>query len=152
MSFYLNGALADSAAMGNANLTNLQANLFRFGSGFFYGDPDFNGSINELRIWDGPLAGSQISTNYNLGPDTLPPKVVPRPIISSYTILPGQGLRLSGTGVPGQAYVLQTAGSLSTNISWTSMATNVVGSNSTFQLLDSNYPNQPRRFYRVYAP
>ena len=32
------------------------------------------------------------------------------------------------------------------------LRTNVVGSNSVFQFLDSNFPNQLRRFYLVFAP
>ena len=68
---YLDGALADSASMGGYNITQLGFNTGRFGCGYFYGDPDFNGSINELRIYSGALSASDIANNFAAGPNVL---------------------------------------------------------------------------------
>lgn len=69
MSFYINGALADSASMENYDLTQLNADTANFGAGFFYNDPDFKGSIDELRIWQGSLFEDEILLHYHAGPD-----------------------------------------------------------------------------------
>ena len=71
MSMYLDGALADSASMGGYNITQLGFNTARFGCGYFYGDPDFNGSINELRIYSGSLSASDVANNFAAGPNAL---------------------------------------------------------------------------------
>ncbi len=148
MSFYINGVLADSAAMGGRNITNLQANLARFGAGFHYADPDLNGSIDELRIWAGAMSAAQVATNFANGPEMIS-AIVPRPAIESYELVAGPALRLGGAGVVGQTYVLQAATSLTSPIQWTSIATNTVGISGQFEFHDSQVANQPRRFYRV---
>jgi glucose/arabinose dehydrogenase len=84
-SFYTNGVFADSASMGGYNLTNLNANIFRFGCGFYYADPDLNGSINELRIWNTAWNASNVMTSYQSGPDILPTPGYAAPALSSFT-------------------------------------------------------------------
>lgn len=71
MSVYLDGVLADSASMGGYNITQLGFNTARFGCGYYYGDPDFNGSINELRIYSGSLPASDVANNFAAGPNVL---------------------------------------------------------------------------------
>ena len=46
-----------------------------------HGDPDFNGSINELRINSGALSASDVANNFDAGPDNLisPGTVIPKP-------------------------------------------------------------------------
>jgi len=80
MSLYINGSLVDSASMNGADITQLQATEAWFGAPVYWPDPNLNGAINEMRIWDGPLTGAQVSTNYNLGPNALP-----RPTIAVVT-------------------------------------------------------------------
>ena len=37
-------------------------------------DPVFDGLFNELRIYDDALSAAQVTTNFQLGPDTLVPE------------------------------------------------------------------------------
>jgi glucose/arabinose dehydrogenase len=83
MSMYLDGAVADSASMGGYNITQLGFNTARFGCGYFYGDPDFNGSINELRIYSGSLSASDVANNFAAGPNVLVPPGTFAPKLSS---------------------------------------------------------------------
>lgn len=71
MSLYLNGQLADSAAMVEANLTQLAATEAYFGAAVNYGDPNLNGAINEVRIYNGPISPQQVALNYAAGPDNV---------------------------------------------------------------------------------
>ena len=73
MSMYIDGALADSASMGGYDITQLGFNTGRFGCGYYYGDPDFNGSIDELRIYSGSLSANDVANNFAAGPNTLVP-------------------------------------------------------------------------------
>ncbi|MBN2783665.1 MAG: LamG domain-containing protein, partial [Pontiellaceae bacterium] len=72
MYFYIDGSLVDSASMNGGNVTQLQATEAWFGAAVYWGDNNLNGSINEVRIWDGPLTSDQIAEHYTLGQDTLP--------------------------------------------------------------------------------
>lgn len=72
MQLYINGALADSATLNGLDVTQVQATEAWFGAPVHYLDNNLNGSINELRIWDGPLTASQVATHYALGPNALP--------------------------------------------------------------------------------
>ncbi len=150
MSYYINGVLADSAPMGGGNITQLNANLARFGAGFFWADPDLNGSINELRIWDGAMNSTQVAANFGNGTETIT-LVVPRPIISDFSMVAGPAFQLSGAGVVGQTYILQATPNLTAPINWISIGTNTVGGNGQFQFTDSQIVNQPQRFYRIMA-
>jgi hypothetical protein len=150
MSYYINGTLADSAPMGGGNTTQLQANLARFGAGFFFADPDLNGSINELRIWDGAMNATQVAANFANGTETIT-LVVPRPIISNFSMVAGPAFQLSGAGVVGRSYILQATPNLTAPINWISIGTNTVGGSGQFQFTDSQITNQPQRFYRIMA-
>jgi uncharacterized protein YjdB len=71
ISLYINGVLADTGSMGGGTVTNLSPNTMRIGSGFFYGDADFNGSVDELRIYRGAVGGLQVAVDSVTGPDTI---------------------------------------------------------------------------------
>ena len=71
MLLYLDGVAADSAAMGNYNITQLGFNTGRFGCGYFFADPDLTGSIDELRIYAGVLTATDVANTFNAGPNTL---------------------------------------------------------------------------------
>jgi hypothetical protein len=77
---------------------------------------------------------------------------VPRPVVSRFSITGGPTFQLSGTGVVGQAYVLQSATNLTPTINWVSLATNTVGAGGMFQFFDPQVTNYPQRFYRVATP
>jgi glucose/arabinose dehydrogenase len=85
MSLYLDGALADSASMGGYDITQLGFDTGHFGSGFYFGDPDFNGSVNEMRIYSGSLAPLDVANNFAAGPDTVVPPGTFVPGLSAIT-------------------------------------------------------------------
>ena len=92
MSLYVDGALADSASMGGYNITQLGFNTAHIGCGYFYGDPDFNGSINELRIYSGTISATDVANNFSAGPNALvaPGTFVPTlSAISNVTVATG---------------------------------------------------------------
>jgi hypothetical protein len=71
MSLYLNGQLVDSAALVEANLTQLAATEAYFGAAVNYGDANLNGAINEMRIYNGPVSPLQVALNHAAGPDNV---------------------------------------------------------------------------------
>src|SRR5437899_8409531 len=46
-------------------------NTGRVGCGYFFGDPDLRGSIDELRIYAGVLTTNDVANSFQAGPDTL---------------------------------------------------------------------------------
>jgi len=70
MSVYLNGVLADSAPMGGLAISGLSATTAYLGRSF-WGDPDFTGSIKELRIYQSVLDPMRIQANYQTGPNSI---------------------------------------------------------------------------------
>jgi hypothetical protein len=72
MYLYINGALADSASMNGENITQLAATEAWLGAAVYWPDSNLSGSINEVRIWDGPLSAAQIAGNHALGANSLP--------------------------------------------------------------------------------
>src|SRR5215475_3983586 len=93
MSMWINGALIATNTMGGETIQSLGFNTGRFGSGFFYGDPELNGAINDVRIYHNPLGALQIAVNFAAGPDTVPSSYVPSAVhlnVGSSTLLGGQ--------------------------------------------------------------
>jgi hypothetical protein len=85
MSFYTNGVLTDSAPMGGGNITMLGATAQNFfGAAVNFGDPDIDGRINEIRIWNSAMSPAEITAHNALGPD-----VVPEPSVSLMGLLAG---------------------------------------------------------------
>ncbi len=73
VSYYIapvGGALGAPAAasMSGSNLGNVTVNEFFVGRSPFGGDSDFSGSLDEFRIYNGPLPAGQISANFATGP------------------------------------------------------------------------------------
>ena len=97
MSMYLDGALADSASMGGYDITQLGFNTARFGCGYYYGDPDFNGSINELRIYSGALLPNDVANDFAAGPNTLVP---PGTFVPKLSSIPNQTIPANGSTGP----------------------------------------------------
>lgn len=48
-----------------------------------WGDPMFNGTYNEFRIWEGALPADQVTADYAAGPDTVPTPVTAPPLAIS---------------------------------------------------------------------
>lgn len=71
MYMYIDGVLADSASMGGRRPNQLNASEAWIGSAVGFGDADFNGSFNELRIWPGPITAAQIAADFAAGPDKI---------------------------------------------------------------------------------
>lgn len=71
---YLNGTLADSVAWTGtiSELGNTTQNFI--GAAVFYGDVCFNGSVNEMRIWNGAMGDAQVAANSSAGPGTIAPR------------------------------------------------------------------------------
>jgi hypothetical protein len=72
MSLYLDGLPVDSAAMGGHTIAQLGFDTGRFGCGYFFGDPDLTGSIDEIRIYAGVLTSNDVANSFGAGPNTLP--------------------------------------------------------------------------------
>lgn len=124
MSMYLDGVLADSASMGGYNITQLGFNTARFGCGYYYGDPDFNGSINELRIYSGALSASDVANNFGGGPNVvIPPGTVNTtpPAIISFS-----GSATNYFGSAGQSFSVVASGTPLT-YQWRHQGTNLAG-------------------------
>lgn len=68
---YVNGVpVAQNTAM-TTTPASLGTTLLNYLGKSQYGDPYFNGSINELRIWSGAISPAQIITDYQFGPNTI---------------------------------------------------------------------------------
>jgi|GEM_PF-3453459 len=60
-------------------LANLDLTGFSLGSPLFWGGQDWDGQIDEFRIWESALDNGQIAANFAAGPDALPGTAVPEP-------------------------------------------------------------------------
>jgi hypothetical protein len=93
MSLWINGVLTATNGMGGETIQNVGYNTARFGSGFYYGDPELNGSINDIRIYNHAVGPLQIAVNFAAGPDTVPSSYVPTTVylnLGSTNLLGGQ--------------------------------------------------------------
>ena len=133
MYLYVNGALVDSASMGGGNITQLQATEAWFGAPVYWPDNNLSGSINELRIWNGPLTSAQIATNYLAGPN-----VIARPNLT-VTKNAGNVLLTWPEAFPG--YSLQSTPVLGTAAVWNLVSTTHVlaGGNYSVTLVATNF-------------
>jgi hypothetical protein len=78
-------------------------------------DPYFNGSIDEFRIYSGPMLDDDISASFAAGPNALP---VPK--VALGVALVGANLQLSWTTNVPLSTVLQATPTLGTGITWSS--------------------------------
>jgi hypothetical protein len=78
-------------------------------------DPYFNASLDEFRIYSGPLLDDDVAASFAAGPNSLPVPKVPLTVT-----LTGTNLKISwSTNVPAAA-VLQATPTLSGSINWSS--------------------------------
>jgi hypothetical protein len=68
---YVNGALAAQNSGATDTPADLGGTLNDWLGRSQYGDPLFNGSIDEFRIWEGPLSPLQVAINTASGPDKI---------------------------------------------------------------------------------
>jgi lamin tail-like protein/concanavalin A-like lectin/glucanase superfamily protein/CotH protein len=66
------GEISATATMGGQDLALVSINQFYLGSAVGFGDPDFQGQIKEFRIYNHALEASEVSANYEAGPDVVP--------------------------------------------------------------------------------
>jgi hypothetical protein len=79
LSFYSDGTLAGTKPLTAGELSDLTLSGLFLGAAVGWGDPDFIGSINEFRIWNGALDAAQIAAQSAAGPNV----VVPEPSASA---------------------------------------------------------------------
>jgi hypothetical protein len=70
MRLYANGVLVASSFT-TIDLANVNDSVSWIGRSFFSGDASIQGSIDEFRIWNGPLTPEQIAANDSFGPNVV---------------------------------------------------------------------------------
>ncbi len=131
MSMWINGVLIATNAMGGETIQNLGFDTARFGCGFYYGDPDLNGSINDIRIYNNALSALQIAVNLAAGPDTVPSSYVPSAVhlsVNSTTLLGGQTEQADATADFGSLTAVEVTAAVT---NWSSSSPGVVSVNSS---------------------
>jgi hypothetical protein len=84
-----------SGSMGGETIQQLTYSTMRFGSGFFYGDPDLNGTIDEMRVYTGVLSAGDAINDYQAGPNTLVTPGSPVAPVTIHASLSGSTLTLT---------------------------------------------------------
>jgi len=74
LSFYSDGVLAGTKPIFSGELADLNLTGLFIGAAVGWGDPDFNGTVNEFRIWNGALNDAQVAANQIAGPNNLVPE------------------------------------------------------------------------------
>ncbi len=93
MSMYIDGVLTATNGMGGESILNVGYNTARFGSGFHFTDPELNGSINDVRIYNHAVSPLEIAVNFASGPDVVPSSYVPSAVhvnLGTTNLLGGQ--------------------------------------------------------------
>jgi hypothetical protein len=116
-------------------LSDLQDALNYLGRSGYNGDPPYNGSFDEFRIYSGALSGVEVGNNYVSGPNmnaTLPPLTVALsngqlvltwPLsVTGATLITSKTLGPAASWAPANATVVQTNGVYSATISPTGSA------------------------------
>ncbi|HZV36935.1 MAG TPA: chitobiase/beta-hexosaminidase C-terminal domain-containing protein, partial [Verrucomicrobiae bacterium] len=126
---YLNGV---QVAV-NSNLTITPASMGKTYDNWLgrdqYGDPVFDGSIDELRIWSAPVSPLYQSLTFDAGPDVVITNTTPYGLTVSVStsMFVGQPQQAAVTGTFAQ---LTNAPLASALVTWTSANTNIVTVNS----------------------
>ena len=76
LSLYYDGALAAQTKNVNKDITTISQLNMWLGRSNWQGDPFFNGSINEFRIYDNALSSTQLAYDKAFGPDALGPSAI----------------------------------------------------------------------------
>jgi hypothetical protein len=136
---YVNGKLDVSGAAPDP-LSDLQDVLNYLGRSGYNGDPGFNGSFDEFRIYNGALSGSEVAANFTAGPNnTTPPPTLNVEFKNGELVFDWP---LTATGA-----VLQVSQILGTTASWVSTGATVVQTNGVFSATVT--PTNSPSFYRL---
>jgi len=146
ISVYIDGNPVDSVAWTGEifELGNTVQNFI--GAAVFFNDPDWTGTIGEMRVWRGAFSSANAAVSFSNGEDTLPDlNAVPSSVRIGSVQVTGGSIVLGGvTGlVTGQSYHLQTGVTLQDFVA-------VPGSTFTGGGAIPTVPmNGPRRFVRI---
>jgi hypothetical protein len=74
LSFYSDGLLAGTKPIFSGELSDLNLSGLFIGAAVGWGDPDFNGSVDEFRIWNGALSDTEVAAQMVAGPNVVVPE------------------------------------------------------------------------------
>ncbi|MES2658851.1 MAG: LamG-like jellyroll fold domain-containing protein [Verrucomicrobiota bacterium] len=141
------GALqTHTAAMGGKFLADINVAQFFLGSAVQFADPDFDGQIDEFRIWKGALSTAETANHFSLGPDLI--EAVP--VIRTVSINAAQdtlSLGLEGL-TPGRTYYLEASNTVQ---GFALIPGSAFTASATTATINSpiNTGTQPKRFFRL---
>ena len=108
-----------------------------------YADPDFNGSYDEFRIFDGALSDSGVAADFAAGPDALPSEVASRRLTATWNA----GQVTISWPVSSTTYTLQATSALGAAASWAAVAGTPVVANGQNQVTVA--ATAAAKFYRL---
>ncbi|QJE94263.1 LamG-like jellyroll fold domain-containing protein [Luteolibacter luteus] len=134
------------STMGGKNLGGLNIDQFFLGAAVAFGDPDFDGQIDELRIWKGSLTRTQVLDHFAVGPE----EVGTQPTFRGSAVNVGAtGITLNyGKLVAGQVYHVESSPTLS-NFTPVPGSEFTAGSESGSVSLPINKGVDPKLFFRL---
>jgi len=138
--------VTQAATMGGKTLAALNIAQLYLGSAVQFDDPDFDGKIDELRVWDGALTAAEANQHFAAGPDdnTPVPSIGSTTINAAKTTLTFEvsNLRL------GQTYHIAAGVTMNDFIALP--GTQFVASSATASISVPVTPNTvPKRFFRL---
>jgi hypothetical protein len=74
LSFYSDGVLAGTKPIFSGELSDLNLTGLFIGAAVGWGDPDFNGAVDEFRVWNGALSDTQVAAQAVAGPNVVVPE------------------------------------------------------------------------------
>ncbi|MES2922572.1 MAG: LamG-like jellyroll fold domain-containing protein [Verrucomicrobiota bacterium] len=134
------------APMGGKFLADINIAQFFLGSAVQYGDPDFDGQIDEFRIWKGALTANDVASHFALGPDL----VTAAPTIKTVSINAAKDtltLGLEGLA-PTRAYYLEESQTLQGFALVPGSAFTAAATTATINIPINPF-TQPKRFFRL---
>jgi hypothetical protein len=113
------------------------------GINIFYGGADNQNDSFTYTISDGFVTANGTVNITAVG-------APPSPANATLIVTGGNGVAtITFAGIPGRTNVVQASTNL---IDWVNISTNVAGTNGLWQVIDTDAPNFPSRFYRSYQP
>ncbi len=117
----------------------------------FYVPPSASGNVTDsfnYTVMDTFGAVSSGMVVVTIAPDSNEPSVN----LTGLTTLPNGSAQIGFAGIPGRSYLIQATTNLVPPITWTTLSTNVAGTNGLFQYIDLDATNFNARFYRTAQP
>jgi len=147
VALYTNGVLAAiNNNVSNPLAATLGADPLNYlGQSLYGSDPFLNASIDEFRIYNGPLTAAQIATDYALGPNQLPGN---NPNVKLTAVASGGNLVISWP--TSSALVnLMSSPTLGAGASWTSVGITPATVGSNYQVTVPISSSTPAQFFRL---